>query len=357
MNQTADNNSQAVQNEVIDLRELFSILKKRKKLIWSITTLITLLAIIYAFTLTAWWQVNATLEIGKYTDNKTGKMVYLENGAGVSERLNVKYIDIYKHIKGRDVKITSIKSSKNNPQFISITAIGRDNNSTVSEIQKLIDVLQNKHQKIIEEIIAKKQSVLDGYDRAIFQIKHLKIPGINEKISYIKTVELPFIDKKIISIESNLKNAMKQKDEAIKNLTSLDDKASLAALRMAQIQAQEYRISENEIKLIDLNTKKQQLISTTLPTLLRDLKRLQKIDLAVLKEKRKLTTLSMQSHNYHNTEIIGSIITQDKPVKPKKKLIVIVAFITGLMLSVFLAFFLEFLTGVRREDPKEETQK
>jgi uncharacterized protein involved in exopolysaccharide biosynthesis len=39
----------------------------------------------------------------------------------------------------------------------------------------------------------------------------------------------------------------------------------------------------------------------------------------------------------------------EHPIQPKKKLIVIVAFITGLMLSVFLAFFLEFLAGSKEE--------
>ena len=353
MEQTTQNNSRNVQNEVIDLRELFDILKRRKKLIWSITTLITLLALVYALIATPWYQVNATLEIGKYIDNKTGEAMYLENGAGVSERLNIQYVDIYKHVNGRDTKITSIKSSKKNSQFIAITAIGKDNKQVVSEVQKMIDILQNKHQKIIDEIIAKKQSKLDGIDRAVFQIKFLKIPGIDEKINYIKTVELPFVDKKIISIESNLKNSMEQKDEAIKNLTSLNDQVSLAALRMAHIQTQEYRISENEIKLINLNTKKQQLLSTTLPTLARDMKRLQKIDLVALQERYKLTALSMQSHNYHNTKVIGNIISQDTPVKPKKKLIVVVAFITGLMLSIFLAFFLAFIGGMKKEEISE----
>ena len=351
------NNTQYSKEDKIDLKELISVLKKQKKLIWSITTLITLLALVYVLIATPWWQVNATMEIGNYIDDKTAGTIYLENGTGVSERLKIRYINSYKHVNNRDARITSIKSSKVNPQFISITAIGNDNNHTVTEIQKIINDLQNKHHKIIEEVIAKKQSLLDGIDRDIFQIKHLKITNTTDKVNYIKKVELPFIDQKLASIESNLKNSIKQKDEAIQNLTSLNNEASLAALRMAQIQAQEYRISGNEMKLIDLNTKKQKLLTSILPDLTRELERLQKIDLVALQEKRKLTVLSMQSHNYHNTEIVGSIITQDKPVKPKKKLIVIVAFITGLMLSVFLAFFLEFLSGVRREEPKEGTQK
>lgn len=341
-----NNTPQYIQEDTIDLRELFSVLKRRKKLIWGVTALFTLLALVYVFVATAWWQVNATLEIGKYIDPKTGKGVYLENGSGVSERLKVQYIDIYEHVKGRDSEIQSIHASKKNPQFISITALGKENKLAIAEIQTVIDDLQNKHQKIINEIIANKQSTLDQIDRDIFQVNYNKIPKVSESIDYIKKVQLPSIDKKIAAVESNLKNSITQKDEAIKNLTSLNDEASLAALRMAQIQGLEYKISENEIKLIDLNNQKQELLSTKLPALTREMEQLKKIDLATLNEKRALTILSMQPHNYKNTKIVGSIITQDKPVKPKKALIVIVAFITGLMLSVFL----EFMRGMKEEE-------
>ena len=51
----------------------------------------------------------------------------------------------------------------------------------------------------------------------------------------------------------------------------------------------------------------------------------------------------------HKTAIVGNIEELDKPVKPKKTLIVVVAFITGLMLSIFLAFFLEFILSERKE--------
>jgi len=43
------------------------------------------------------------------------------------------------------------------------------------------------------------------------------------------------------------------------------------------------------------------------------------------------------------TQIVRELTIGEQPVKPKKKLIIIVSFIAGLMFSVFLAFFLEFL--------------
>ncbi len=345
------NNTQHIQEDKVDIRELFSILKRRKKLIWSVTVLFTLLALVYVLIATTWWQVDATIQIGKKEyDKAAGKVIYLESGTEVKERLQVKYIDIFKNVKDRDSLIKSISTSKKNPQFISITALGKNNTLALNEIQKVIDKLVTEHSKIIEEIVAIKQSKLDGIDRSIFQLKHNKITNILEKIDYIKKIQMPSIDETITTVTADLEKSEKQRDEALKNLISLKNDASLAALRMTQIQNLEYKISSNQIKLIDLNTKKQFIITTTLPEKEREMEKLKKVELVSLQEERELIVLSMQPHNYHNTAIVGNVITQDHPVKPKKKLIVIVAFITGLMLAVFLAFFLEFLRGSKKEE-------
>ena len=51
------------------------------------------------------------------------------------------------------------------------------------------------------------------------------------------------------------------------------------------------------------------------------------------------------------TKEIGDIIIDNKPInKPKKKLIVIVSFVTGFILSIFLVFFMSVLGNFRKED-------
>ena len=74
-----------------------------------------------------------------------------------------------------------------------------------------------------------------------------------------------------------------------------------------------------------------------------------------LREKQKTLQMSLLPHNYKNTHIIGSIIEQNYPVKPKKKLIVIVAFITAFILAIFIVFFIEFLKddGKKQNGTKE----
>ena len=67
-------------------------------------------------------------------------------------------------------------------------------------------------------------------------------------------------------------------------------------------------------------------------------------------------SLKISSNNIKQTQIVGKIIINDYPIKPKKKLIVVVAFITGFILSIFLVFFLEFI-GKSNEDEQYATLK
>jgi uncharacterized protein involved in exopolysaccharide biosynthesis len=83
-------------------------------------------------------------------------------------------------------------------------------------------------------------------------------------------------------------------------------------------------------------------------------KELNKASQFILK-RHELKAASFQKANaqIRPSSIVGKIEIMSKPIKPKKTLIVVVAFITGLMLSVFLAFFLEFIGGSRKEEDSE----
>ena len=66
---------------------------------------------------------------------------------------------------------------------------------------------------------------------------------------------------------------------------------------------------------------------------------------------KKHTEKSKLYDKYIMTKQIGDIKINNTPVnKVKKKLIVTVAFVTGLILSIFIVFFLEFIKGFKEED-------
>ncbi len=56
----------------------------------------------------------------------------------------------------------------------------------------------------------------------------------------------------------------------------------------------------------------------------------------------------------YKTKILGGVKAGKTPVRPKKKLIVLTAGAVGLMMSLFLAFFIEYLWKVREREKEKE---
>lgn len=74
------------------------------------------------------------------------------------------------------------------------------------------------------------------------------------------------------------------------------------------------------------------------------------VDFTIQRHKEKAKLYSGLHAKINMTQLLDDITVGDAAVKPKKKLIIVVAFITGLMLSVFLAFFLEFIAGMKKPE-------
>ena len=74
--------------------------------------------------------------------------------------------------------------------------------------------------------------------------------------------------------------------------------------------------------------------------------------LSQLEEERNLIQSLLLPHNYKNTQIVGKILINDYAIKPKKTLIVIVSFITGFILAIFLVFLIDFIRGFKETEDK-----
>ncbi|GIU00850.1 capsular polysaccharide biosynthesis protein [Sulfurovum sp. TSL6] len=202
------NNTQYIQEDKIYLRELFSILKKRKKLILGVTVLFTLLAVIYAFNAKAIYQGQALIEIG--------------------------------------------------------------------------------------EVVNENQVVNDNHQKTIISLDNI----------------------------NNLKNIVIQ----AKKIDATVPK------------------NTNNLLILTSNGSDIEEINIHIQTA---------IDYILQRHKDKIKLYKGSNAKVRMTQTIGNIIISDKPIKPKKMLITIVAFITGLMFSIFLAFFIEFLQGIKEEEKEE----
>ena len=303
-----------LEEDEIDLKELFKTIWAKKIFIVIFTLVVTILAGFYAYSKTPIYEAKALLEIGEYKKNPVDDAVALE------KKLSTIFIDMEKNLKDKTSQISNISVVKGLKNFLEIKSESTSNEEAKNEILKVLTFVQNEHEKILDDV--KKQ-------------KEMELRNIDLQISDIKSKSVDLIDKKIENNIKNLKSLeeqLKQIDENLKKIDTLNP--SLAALKLMEKRDITNSINTITIQNFELESKKDELLTTTLYK---------------LEESKKIIELSLLPHNYKNTQIVGEIMTNDFPTKPKKILIVAVAFVTGFIISIFLVFFIQFIQGIRKE--------
>ena len=281
-----ENSTQYIEEDKIDLKELFSILKRRRKLIWSLTGVMTILAVLYAFIIAKpIYEVKTMIEVGQI-DAKP-----IDNINDIQQKLSYEY---KVNVKDKLIELPRVKSisvPKKSNTILSINIHGYSNECAVKYIQTVIDKIETQYKE-----------KTDAYANNQKELIHLTQENIKENSLSLAEMkkELDKYSQKIVSLKS--------------------EDAALAGIFALQIGQRQTQLQQLKKYISNLKTKEQEL-------------------------KLSITPFMMKP-----THLVGEIETLEKPIKPKKILIVIVAFITGLMLSVFLAFFLEFLRGAKEED-------
>jgi len=280
-----EQNTQYIEEETIDIRELFAILTKRKKLIWLITALFTLLALAYVFIAKPVYEVKAVLELAQINKKPVHPV----------ETIKQKIVTVFQvNDKSKKIEfpiVSQVSIPKKSENILIIHTQGYDNASAKKKLQEAISYINNAQKK-----------ELNTYEK--LQKKRLNITQSDMEQNE------QFINK--------TKNDIRYYENKILNISKQD--AALAGIYAIEIGKKETDLNLAVNKIYTLKNKKNDL------------------------------EFSLSPQRVQKTEIIGEFQVLEKPIKPKKKLIVIVAFITGLMLAVFLAFFLEFLSGGKKED-------
>ena len=308
-----------LEEDEIDLKELFKTIWAKKIFIVIFTLVVTILAGFYAYIKTPIYEAKALLEIGEYKINNTTKNS-VDDASTLEKKLSTLFVDMEKNLKDKTSEISNISVVKGLKNFLEIKSESTSNEEAKNEILKVLTFVQNEHEKILDDV--KKQ-------------KEMELRNIDLQISDIKSKSVALIDKKIENNIKNLKSLeeqLKQVDENLKKIDSLNP--SLAALKLMEKRDITNSINTITIQNFELESKKDELLTTTLYK---------------LEESKQIAESLLLSHNYKNTQIVGEIMTNDFPTKPKKSLIVAVAFVTGFIISIFLVFFIQFIQGIRKE--------
>ena len=297
---------------------------KHKLMIALITIIVTIGAIVYVLLKTPLYEATALIEMGEYrlyNSNSIVEKVFVDNSSLLSRELNVLYIQMVENIKDRKSEITSITVPKKQNHFIEIKSLAVSNTLAKEEIAKVLFYIQKKHQNILDDVKERQE---------------LKIKNINLQIKNIETKQIKLLDKKIIYAKANLSQLEDTLKQIRKNNYHQGDKVeAITLLTLIEKYNIETHISNQRDKVFNMGERRNKL---------------ETVDLTKLIEEKVLLESMLLPHSNKNTHIIGEIIINDNPVKPKKKLIVVVASITGFLLSIFIVFFLEFIQGTKRRD-------
>jgi LPS O-antigen subunit length determinant protein (WzzB/FepE family) len=313
--------------EEIDLRDLFKTVWDRRIFILVFTFLVTLLAIVYLIIKTPIYEVKALLEIGSYKTeivNNQGQTsietVNLDDANELSKKLSMIFIDLKKNEKDKEFEITKINLSKGMKNFIEVSSESTSNDLGIKGLNEIITYAKDIHSKLLKDVKEKNDLEIKNIDSLISNIQNDKIVNINKKIE--------LYDQNIINLEEQMKSVI----ETLKNMNTLD--YSITALKLMEKRDISNEIITNKTNLYDLIEEKENLIN---------------IDLNKLLERKKLLETLSLPHNFKNTEIVGNILTDDNPIRPKKALIIVVAFVTGFIFAIFVVFFMQFVNAMRKE--------
>lgn len=199
-----ENSQQFVQEDEIDLRELWKTLLKRKKLILLVTTIITVIAVAYALLIKPIYEVKSNVQIGYIGISKNSSTGESSHQSIVDSNSLVKILNIVFNvedkIKTKDKfvsEVSSISSNKKLKDFIEIKTQGVTNKVALEKNKEVIKYLRMKYQSEINQYISNTKFKIENTKRELRRIDTFEIKNIQEQVKLLKTQNIAQIDEKI----------------------------------------------------------------------------------------------------------------------------------------------------------------
>jgi LPS O-antigen subunit length determinant protein (WzzB/FepE family) len=297
------------QQSEIDLKGFFRIIAASKEIVIGITLVATIIAGIYAYTRTPIYEATVLVQIGSYK-LKDSQVIDIENTPNLVKKLYTKHIVIENNNKN-DVQpqITSIIAPKKTNGFIEIKAEAVSNELAVREVNRVVNSVKDDHNNII-----------DGYRRKFT----LELENLKNKIESISDIERNLLKEQINKYKIILLKLAEDEGFIQQNIEKIEDTNPVLAL-----------VKHGGKKALSVDAFNTRTLLTRLQT--------NEVDLRTTKLYEKLeekitVELLLESYNLRNTQIVGKIITNDYPIRPMRKLIIILSFIASLIFSIFIIF-------------------
>ncbi len=297
------------EDDTIELIDYLRVVWKWRWFIIIFTLACSLVAGIISFSMPKVYKVSMLMEPGVIDIDPSSRPIFIDSISNIKSKIDSQAYNskIYKRLnadpKKLNLKFKTVQPKNSNTLKISLEAI--DTNKSLQALSSLFHELVKEYQHYIDS----RKSELDQ-----------KI-AMNKRQLDISAGEKKYLEKEIAIGRANTDRIIEERNMLLKKGGDNPDKLSL--LIYTNI------IQQNMAQHNDLN---------------RDLGWLKN---NIEKLKSEMETLKIKKQSIENIKLIQPPQSSIYPIKPKKKLNVILAFVVGLFLSIFLAFFLEYLQKMK----------
>ena len=292
----------------IDLKELFNTIWEKRLFVAIFTLIVTLCAGIYVFVKTPIYEVKSIIEIG-FIEKQL-----VEDSSVIEQKLNVIFNVDDKNINNDPKKgiISSIIQMKTVKNFIEVKTEAVSNEIAIAKSKEILDYAQKLYEPKIEQY-----KTLVNND----------ISNIEDEIKFLKNEKMKMLTDKVESSKANLEKYNQEINSLYKSNTNANDKISSMIVSVQMVNYQNLiENAQNVLKTSSLEI--EQILKDTIPK---------------LQQKKEVIKFKTSEQNLTNTRLVGNYVTSEYPAKPKKVLIIVVAFVTGFILSIFIVFLINFI--------------
>lgn len=196
---------------------------------------------------------------------------------------------------------------------VEIKYIANSDMNTTDELQK-VAVIKGTKNLVDISVIALSPTQAEHY---IVQI----IEDIKQRHYELIQVYLTQLKTKIANLEEQKTELIEEKQALMAYITKksenidkiIKDNPSVAAIYTIEINNKSSELADIKNKIYGLNSQLSDLY------------------------------FAISENNIKPTKVVDAIMTDDSPIKPKKKLMIMVAFVTSLILSIFIVFIISFV--------------
>ena len=329
-----NNPNSYLQEDEIELKEIFKFLINSKKLLIAITLVITILGAIYSFQKVPEYKSTALIEIGGYNTFSNEKGL-IEPAKDLIQDLKINFI--YKNSslsneKGLVDALVFRLIEKKLLQIEYISSSAEKNNNLLNEI---VEYIVNRHSLLLEanklrisnQIKADKLRISNQIKADKFRISN-QIESLNNELS-ITDLKINELNKVIVEDEDNLKLLASNPDLFLQRATQ--------SPTLNQI------IFSYNNQLIDLRANKinlsQEKDSLELELKLLESRDSESNDIFNLSQEKDTLEFDLKfpmNQNPTSTQLVGKILIDEVPTN--KALPIFLSFIFGLFLSIIVIF-------------------